>query len=107
MPDTCQIYQIQSGDTCGAITDSADITFTQLRAWNPFVNPTCSNLIAGDSVCVSQPGPVWTGTPVLGATATKTGVYATSTATPAGALAHGMHDPNLFTSCEFELIMTS
>jgi superfamily II DNA helicase RecQ len=45
--------------------------------------------------------------PILGATATKTGVYATSIATPAGALAHGMHDPNLFTSCKFELIMTT
>ncbi|KAK6008144.1 hypothetical protein QM012_000047 [Aureobasidium pullulans] len=89
LPDACQTYTIQSGDTCNAITTSSNITLTQLRSWNPFVDSSCSNLIAGDAICINQPGPIWTGTTIAGATATKTAVYATATATSPGTLAYG------------------
>ncbi|GIC92923.1 uncharacterized protein Aud_009401 [Aspergillus udagawae] len=89
IPNTCQLYTIKSGDTCMQITNASSITLSQLRAWNPFINAGCSNLIAGDQICVSQPGAVWTGTTIPGATATKTGVYATATVAPPGPVAFG------------------
>ncbi|KAF2154796.1 carbohydrate-binding module family 50 protein [Myriangium duriaei CBS 260.36] len=89
VPNSCKLYQIQSGDTCFGIVGKAGITITQLHSWNPFIDAFCTNLIAGDSVCVAQPGPAWTGTTIAGASATKTAIYATATVVPPGATAHG------------------
>ncbi|TKX23426.1 LysM domain-containing protein 1 [Elsinoe australis] len=89
IPDSCSLYQIQSGDTNFGISGKAGISLTQLHSWNPFLDPLCTNLIAGDSLCVSQPGQVWTGTTIAGASATKTAIYATATVAPPGATAHG------------------
>ena len=83
------LTMLQSGDTCQGIVDSKNITITQLRAWNPFVNSMCTNLRANEGVCVAQPGVVWSGTTIAGATVTKTAVYATATVPPPGAVAHG------------------
>ncbi|KAJ5295310.1 LysM domain protein, partial [Penicillium antarcticum] len=88
LPDTCQLYTIQSGDICMAIVNAYDITLIQLLSWNSFINAGCSNLLAGDQVCIQQPSPVWTGTTIAGATATKTGVYATTTVAAPGSVAH-------------------
>jgi hypothetical protein len=71
-----------------AIVNANDITLIQLLSWNSFINAGCSNLLAGDQVCIQQPGPVWTGTTIAGATATKTGVYATTTVAAPGSVAH-------------------
>ena len=90
LPQSCQIYNVQSGDTCLGIAANSNITYTQLLAWNPSVDGFCSNLVSGQNICVSQPGSAWTGTPIAGATATKTGTYATATVAPPGPTAHGM-----------------
>ncbi|TPX08542.1 uncharacterized protein E0L32_010029 [Thyridium curvatum] len=89
LPNPCTLYNVQSGDTCGAITSSQNLTLTQLLSWNAFISPACTNLIAGDSLCVSQPGVVYTGTAIPDATATQTGVYATATVAPPGPVPHG------------------
>ncbi|KEZ41911.1 hypothetical protein SAPIO_CDS6608 [Scedosporium apiospermum] len=67
------MYQIQGGDdcysismaqsvvnkTCKAIATAANITEPQLLAWNPVINPVCSNLdmMNGTTLCIEPPGP--------------------------------------------------
>lgn len=89
LPQHCTIYTIQSGDTCYGIAGNANISYTQLLSWNPTINGYCSNLIAGQNVCVGQPGAVWTGTTIAGASPTKTNIYASATIVPPGQTAHG------------------
>lgn len=83
LPQTCTTYTVQPGDSCFAIGAAKGITFTKLLSFNPALNPTCTNLIAGSSICVSVPGGVvYNATAIGGVTPTQTGVYATATATP-------------------------
>ena len=89
LPQSCTIYTIQSNDTCYGIANNANITYTQLLSWNPTINGYCSNLLTGQNICVGQPGTVWTGTTIAGATATKTDVCASATIAPPGPTAHG------------------
>jgi LysM repeat protein len=90
IPQTCTTYIVQSGDTCFAIATAHNITFTQLRSYNPTINPTCTNLIAGNNICLTLPGgEVYNGTTIAGATPTQTGSYATATVTPPGSVAYG------------------
>ena len=89
LPQTCTIYTIQSSDTCYGMAGNANMTYTQLLSWNPTINGYCSNLITGQNICVGQPGNVWTGTTIAGATPTKTDIYATATIAPPGPIAHG------------------
>lgn len=89
LPQNCPIYTIQSNDTCYAIASNANITYTQLLSWNPTINGYCSNLIISQNICIGQPGTVWTGTTIAGASPTKTDVYASATVAPPGPIAHG------------------
>jgi len=91
LPETCTTYSVQSGDSCFAIAASQGVTFTQILSYNPALNPTCTNLIAGSNICVSVPGGVvYNATAIAGVTPTQTGVYASSTVTPpASGLASG------------------
>ncbi|KAJ5096115.1 hypothetical protein NUU61_005471 [Penicillium alfredii] len=61
VPSCNLFYQVQNGDTCWDIISRSENTFTikQLMCWNPDINPWCSNLIPGRSVCVGvlTPGP--------------------------------------------------
>ncbi|KAI1114042.1 carbohydrate-binding module family 50 protein [Nemania sp. NC0429] len=83
LPGTCTTYSVKPGDSCFAIAAAKGITFTQLLSYNPALNPTCTNLIAGSNICVSVPGgTVYNATAISGVTPTQTGVYATATVDP-------------------------
>lgn len=69
--------------------NSTGITFVQLTAWNPTINTYCTNLVAGQEVCIGQTGETWNGTTIAGATATQTAVYATATVPAPSNLAYG------------------
>jgi hypothetical protein len=47
---------VKDGDTCQSIRKVHQLSFGQLTYYNPTVNQECSNLIVGDSICVSPPG---------------------------------------------------
>ncbi|KAH9227041.1 carbohydrate-binding module family 50 protein, partial [Colletotrichum gloeosporioides 23] len=48
------MYQIQGGDDCYSISKAQS-----LMAWNPVINPVCSNLnmMNGTTLCIEPPGP--------------------------------------------------
>lgn len=52
---------MKEGDTCQSIRKAHRLSFGQLIYYKPTVSQECSNLIVGDSICVSPPG----GYPVL------------------------------------------
>ncbi|KAJ5782877.1 hypothetical protein N7457_004651 [Penicillium paradoxum] len=53
MTDICYVYHfVVSGETCGAIASEAEIALTEFYKWNPAVGTDCTNLIAGDYVCI-------------------------------------------------------
>ena len=90
LPQACSKYEVQGGDTCYSIASSNGISLLQLQTWNPTFNPSCSNLLAGATVCVGIPGfQNWNGTTIAGATVTQTLQYATATVAPPGATAAG------------------
>ncbi|KAI1497268.1 hypothetical protein F5X99DRAFT_423685 [Biscogniauxia marginata] len=83
MPERCDTYTVQPDDTCYGISAAHGITFTQLLSYNPSLNPTCTNLISGTTVCIKLPGgEAYNATTITGATSTQTGSYATATVTP-------------------------
>ncbi|KAK3185814.1 hypothetical protein K4F52_005470 [Lecanicillium sp. MT-2017a] len=57
--NTCDTVTVQVNQTCAAIADAAGITETQLKAWNPVINPVCSNInmMNGTTLCIKPPGP--------------------------------------------------
>ncbi|KAK4128906.1 carbohydrate-binding module family 50 protein [Parathielavia appendiculata] len=57
--NNCDIVTVEVNQTCAAIADAAGITETQLNAWNPVINPVCSNInmMNGTTLCISPPGP--------------------------------------------------
>ncbi|CAE6504017.1 unnamed protein product [Rhizoctonia solani] len=83
LPFACETYTVQSGDTCNSIVASRpmDMTLAQLLTWNSFIDPWCSNLIAGETICVRTPGGAFTPNPSSGGSI-PTGTLITS-ATPA------------------------
>lgn len=90
LPQKCSVYFTQQNDNCYSIATSQGISYVELLSYNPTINPSCTNLLSGVNICVSQPGPVYNGTTIAGATVTKTSPYASTTATPpAGNIAHG------------------
>lgn len=92
LPQSCVSYKVASGDMCQSIATAHGISLTQLYSWNPALNQQCLNLISGQNICVGIPGgSTWNGTTIVGATATQTAVYATTTVAPPGATAHGMY----------------
>jgi hypothetical protein len=52
---------VEQGDSCQSIRQAHQLSFGQLIYYNPTVDRDCSNLIVGDSICISPPG----GYPVL------------------------------------------
>jgi spore germination protein YaaH len=89
LPPICDDYVVQSGDTCIAIAENFLTSYQQIIAWNPTINNVCTNLIAGHNICVGPPGGVQNFTTVPGATATKTALYATTTAERPAPVASG------------------
>ncbi|KAK2611937.1 hypothetical protein QQS21_002043 [Conoideocrella luteorostrata] len=57
MPATCNIYQVQPDDSCSSIAAAANITVSQLLAWNPVISPGCTTLTGwvGRYICLSSP----------------------------------------------------
>lgn len=57
IPKTCSTYQLSFTDTCDSLVAAWNITFAQLIAWNPMINPPCSNLASfrGWYICSSSP----------------------------------------------------
>lgn len=82
---SCKLYTVAAGDTCVGLYTAQRITWTQLLAWNPQLDSTCSNIASqiGKTICVSAPGgqysPSTTISPVTGsptAIAIPTGIVA-------------------------------
>lgn len=82
LPQKCSVYITQQNDNCYSIAASQGISYIELLSYNPTINPSCTNLLSGVNLCVGQPGPVYNGTTIAGATVTKTSPYASTTATP-------------------------
>lgn len=76
----CKCRIDASVDTCWGLAVDNSIGYSDFLTFNPSVNNDCSNLLSGTNVCISQPGPIWNGTAISGATVTKTNEYATATA---------------------------
>ncbi|KAF5852240.1 hypothetical protein GGP41_001009 [Bipolaris sorokiniana] len=57
--NTCKTVTVEVNTTCKAIAAAAKITEPQLLAWNPVINPVCSNLnmMNGTTLCIEPPGP--------------------------------------------------
>jgi LysM repeat protein len=58
LPPTCDVYTVQPGDNCRSVTaKQPGISITQLQAWNPNLNPLCTNMDQqrGMQICVSPP----------------------------------------------------
>ncbi|TQV92641.1 Peptidoglycan-binding Lysin subgroup [Cordyceps javanica] len=57
--NTCKTVTVAANTTCSAIAAAANITEPQLLAWNPVINPVCSNLkmMNGTTLCIEPPGP--------------------------------------------------
>ncbi|KAI9368524.1 hypothetical protein BJX61DRAFT_213163 [Aspergillus egyptiacus] len=92
LPEPCQLYDIGLGTTCTDITDATGIALSQLLAWNPYINAECTNLIAGEQVCIAEPGVLPTPTPTPTPSASRTVAkrdYATQTVSPPGPVPHG------------------
>lgn len=90
LPPECDDYVVQSGDTCIDIAAKfSGISYQQIVAWNPTINPYCTNLLVGHNICVGPPGGIANFTTVPGATATQTDLYATETASRPTPVAEG------------------
>ncbi|KAL8306251.1 hypothetical protein RB597_003198 [Gaeumannomyces tritici] len=66
--NTCQTVTVAVNTTCSAIAAAANITEPQLLAWNPVINPVCSNLdmMNGTTLCIEPPGPKLPPAPTTG-----------------------------------------
>jgi hypothetical protein len=49
-------YLVQTGDTCGTVASSKDISLSDFYAWNPAVGSSCQYLDLGDYVCIGIVG---------------------------------------------------
>ncbi|KAH8799634.1 hypothetical protein F5884DRAFT_111945 [Xylogone sp. PMI_703] len=49
-------HTVVSEDSCQLIQDEYGVSLALLRAWNPSINSTCSNLVNGDAYCVDGAG---------------------------------------------------
>jgi len=50
--DCTNITVVEPGNTCESIALAAGITYTKLRENNPNVDPMCTNIYAGEVLCV-------------------------------------------------------
>ncbi|KAI9454141.1 hypothetical protein BJY52DRAFT_1123028 [Lactarius psammicola] len=52
--DCTDVVVVQSGDSCSAIADAANIPVSTLLANNPNVNTDCSNIYPGEVLCTAS-----------------------------------------------------
>lgn len=83
---------MQSGDTCFSIIIDYDSSITAIKSFNPTLNDACSNLIAGEDICLEPAAGNYTPNTVAGATNTKKGSYAICSVTPPGPTPFGTTD---------------
>ncbi|KAF2966770.1 hypothetical protein GQX73_g6780 [Xylaria multiplex] len=89
IPPACDAYEVQPENTCVGIATQFSTSFQQIIAWNPTINPYCTNLIAGQNICVGPPGGFQNFSTIPGASVTKTAIYATTTADRPSSVASG------------------
>ncbi|CAF9932024.1 MAG: hypothetical protein ALECFALPRED_005146 [Alectoria fallacina] len=89
IPQPCTTYLVQPNDTCWSIASANNIYASNIIAYNPSINPDCTNLLSGESVCLSPAGGVYTPTFIAGATVTQTGSYASATVSAPGPIPYG------------------
>ncbi|KAI0536382.1 hypothetical protein GGR58DRAFT_396692 [Xylaria digitata] len=89
IPPACDTYEVQPDNTCVGIATQFSTSFQQIIAWNPTINPYCTNLIAGQNICVGPPGGFQNFSTIPGASVTKTAIYATTTADRPSSVASG------------------
>ncbi|KAK4104661.1 hypothetical protein N658DRAFT_185666 [Parathielavia hyrcaniae] len=60
IPETCRVHSVSPLDTCEKIAKKAGVTAQQLLAWNPNIDPECSNLygMLDFVICVGPVGSV-------------------------------------------------
>lgn len=80
VPSPCEIEVIWGG-VCSEIATELDTTNAAFLAWNPKIQGSCDNLVAGQRICTSPPGGKFVPTGIVVAP-TSVGEYYT-TATPA------------------------
>ncbi|KAI4598969.1 hypothetical protein KJ359_002384 [Pestalotiopsis sp. 9143b] len=60
LPEICEVYMVQTNDTCDSILDSLvmDVPLQYFLSWNSNINSICSNIasLVGTYVCVSPLG---------------------------------------------------
>lgn len=49
-------YTIQAGDICDSISAANNVSTYQLATINPSINPSCSNLTPGSTICLGYQG---------------------------------------------------
>ncbi|KAF8237457.1 hypothetical protein L208DRAFT_1247667 [Tricholoma matsutake] len=63
---TCtRSYTVKPGDICDGISAANHVSTYQLAAINPSINPTCSNLMPGSTLCLGYSGEDCTATHVV------------------------------------------
>ncbi len=71
------------------IAQATQISVDQLFAWNEFLNEGCTNLLAGDQVCISEPRARPSPTTTLITAALRVRDYATDIVEPPGTVPKG------------------
>ncbi|EWC46484.1 hypothetical protein DRE_04207 [Drechslerella stenobrocha 248] len=57
VPLSCEILQVDKGDTCESIIETTNMTTTLFFSWNPHLIGDCtSGLVALQNICVGPPG---------------------------------------------------
>jgi LysM domain. len=73
----CDVYTVQSGDTCTSVSAAHNISAVQLRSYNPWIDSGCYNFnrTIDTQICINEPGqkyvPPATTTSVAGSTASS------------------------------------
>ncbi|KAL4924816.1 uncharacterized protein BDV17DRAFT_273616 [Aspergillus undulatus] len=89
----CELYPVHIGASCLEIAEDNGISVDELFNWNCYLNASCTNLLAGDEVCIAEPEAPPAPTPTLTTiTATASRVndgYATAIVEPPGPVPRG------------------
>ncbi|RDW68879.1 uncharacterized protein DSM5745_08639 [Aspergillus mulundensis] len=89
LPEPCALYPVEIGMTCQDIVEQNLLTYEQLLEWNSYLDSGCTNLLAGDEVCVSPPAPLPSPTTSPAPSTLQKRVYATSIVDPPGPVPRG------------------
>ncbi|OJJ07515.1 hypothetical protein ASPVEDRAFT_367672 [Aspergillus versicolor CBS 583.65] len=87
--ESCDLCPVFRGATCVEIAQATEIGVDQLFAWNEFLNEDCTNLLAGDEVCVAEPGLSPTPTTTFITATLRVRGYATEIVDPPGTVPRG------------------